>query len=64
VVALAPVEQVALARGGSVGEVCAATTWMNRRGSASRRASSDACGRWKGTDDLLITLSIFTQRSE
>jgi len=41
-----------------------ATTWMNRRGSASRRSSSAPCGRRKGTSCLLILLSSFTQRRE
>src|SRR5207253_7410334 len=41
-----------------------ATTWMNRRGSASRRASSAAWGRRKGVEDLLITLSNFTHNDE
>jgi hypothetical protein len=37
---------------------------MNFRRSASRRASSEAWARWKVFDDLLMTLSNFTQYDE
>jgi hypothetical protein len=38
-----------------------ATTWMKRRGSASRAASTVAAGAGKGFPDLLVMMSIFTQ---
>lgn len=41
-----------------------ATTWRNRRGSASRRASSAAWGRRNGIGILLTMLSNFTQQPE